>query len=231
MEHSRSPPVWQSPWIGRADVAEMRVGEARRVFQAVAERAIEPDVRKQSPVSRPARCMNAPRCTPPHRPAARPRSRERTSRAAGTASRRRPSRRRAVNRQRPPPRARSDLRPATPNEPRRKSPLSSNGGESFRSRLPESRRARPIASGRPATGGGSAKRHEVRAAWGRAFLPPPAATAFHEVPHLLLLRGVQAVEEIRCRRNHFGTACLNRRGLVLDQFLRTLLVELGAGEQ
>src|SRR5688500_1036904 len=65
----------------------------------------------------------------------------------------------------------------------------------------------------------------------RSATVPPAAATPHELAHLLLLRGLQVVEEVGCRRNHLRAAGLEAGRLVRDQLLRALLVELGAGEQ
>ena len=98
-----------------------------RVLEAVAERAVEADVRApDQPAASAAgaspREPSASSATGPmyecaalyaQRPrAARPGSRGRTDRAAGTASRRRPSRRRAAHRRRRPRQARPGLRAA-----------------------------------------------------------------------------------------------------------------------
>src|SRR5689334_11432751 len=65
----------------------------------------------------------------------------------------------------------------------------------------------------------------------RSATVTPATAALHELAHLLLLGGVQVVEEIGCRRDHLRAAGLDCSRLVSDQLPRALLVELGAGKK
>jgi hypothetical protein len=60
---------------------------------------------------------------------------------------------------------------------------------------------------------------------------PSGGRRVHEVAHLLLLRGVQVVEEVGGGRDDLGAAGAHGRGLLVDQARGAGLVELVAREQ